>query len=243
MPEKSITLTILYNNVPHDDRLTTGWGMACLVEGTGKTVLFDTGGDGRILLRNMKALGKSLADVDMVVLSHIHIDHTGGLAEFLKQNSNVQVFLPESFPASFKRSVEQTGARVVDVGGPQEIAKGIYTTGQMGVLLKEEALVLDTPKGLVVVTGCSHPGVANIVKRAVEVCPNREFYLVTGGFHLGGHDRGEIEDIIKAFRKLGIQNVGPSHCTGDRAIQMFREAWRDGFIDLGCGACITITGQ
>ena len=87
MSEKSITLTVLYNNAPHDQRLTTAWGMACLVEGAVETVLFDTGDDGSVLLRNMKALGKSPADVTVVVLSHIHADHMGGLAEFLKQNS------------------------------------------------------------------------------------------------------------------------------------------------------------
>jgi len=236
MPENAVTLTVLYNNVPQDARLTTAWGMAGLVEGAGQTLLFDTGGDGDVLLRNMKARAKSPAGVDGVVLSHAHADHTGGLEEFLKQNRNVRVFLPESFPPSFKKAIEDTGAQVVAVQGPQQIAEGVHTTGQMGTVLKEQALVLDTQQGLVVVTGCSHPGVAEIATRAVEVCPKRDFYLVTGGFHLGGHSHAEVETIIKTFRELGIQKVAPSHCTGDRAVQAFREAWGDDFLDLGCGA-------
>jgi len=243
MSEKSITLTVVYNNIPHNQRLTTAWGMACLVEGAGKTVLFDTGGDGRILLENMKVLGKDPGAVNVVVLSHIHADHTGGLEAFLKQKSNVRVFLPDSFPASFKKAVADTGAEVVPVRGAQQIAEDIHTTGQMGSLLMEQALVLDTPKGLVVVTGCSHPGVANIAARAVQVCPDRDFYLITGGFHLGGQSRAAVEDIIKTFHKLGIQKVGPSHCTGDHAIEMFREAWGNDFLDLGCGAQVTISGE
>lgn len=241
--ERPITLTVVYNNVPYDKRLTTAWGMACLVEGTGKTVLFDTGGDGRILLDNMKVLGKDPGAVDVVVLSHIHADHTGGLDEFFKRNSKVRVFLPDSFPASFKKAVADTGAEVVPVREAQQIAEGIHTTGQMGSLLKEQALVLDTPRRLAVVTGCSHPGVANIATRAVEVCPDRNFYLITGGFHLGGHSQAAIKDIIDSFRKLGIQKVGPSHCTGEPAMEMFRKAWGHEFVDLGCGAQITIAGE
>jgi 7,8-dihydropterin-6-yl-methyl-4-(beta-D-ribofuranosyl)aminobenzene 5'-phosphate synthase len=243
MTEASITLTVLYNNVPHDERVTTAWGMACLVEGTGKTVLFDTGGDGRILLQNMKTLGKDPEAVDVVVLSHIHADHTGGLEKFLKQNSHVRVFLPDSFPASFKSAVKDTGAEIMAVRDPERITEGVHTTGQMGALLKEQALVVDTPKGLVVVTGCSHPGVANIATRAVEVCPDRDFYLVTGGFHLGGQGRADIEGIIKTFRKLRVHKVGPSHCTGDPAIEMFREAWGENFLDLGCGAQVRIAAD
>jgi 7,8-dihydropterin-6-yl-methyl-4-(beta-D-ribofuranosyl)aminobenzene 5'-phosphate synthase len=243
MLDKPVTLTILYNNVPQDTRLTTAWGMACLVEGASKTILFDTGGDGDVLLENMDVLGKNPSDVELIVLSHIHGDHVGGLPAFLARNSNVKVFLPQSFPASFKKEIEDTGATVSNVRDPQEIVDGIYTTGEMGLLLKEQALILDTPKGLVLVTGCSHPGVSNFATRAVEVCPDRTFYLVTGGFHLGGQSRREIEKIVKALRKLNIQKVGPSHCTGDPAMQMFREAWGDDFVDLGCGGQITIGGK
>lgn len=240
MHDNSFKVTILYNNVPHDNRLTTAWGMACLVEAGPKTLLFDTGGDGSILLENMKTLGKKPEDVDVVVISHIHADHTGGLAAFLQENSAVEIFLPASFSASFKEETARTGAEVQEVSGPRRIMEGIHTTGEMGTLLKEQALILDTAKGLVLITGCSHPGVDNMAQQTVKICPDRKFYLITGGFHLGGTTAASIQKIIRTFRRLEVQKVGPSHCTGDEAIRMFREAWEKDFVDLGCGAQVTI---
>lgn len=241
MDAKAIALTVVYNNVPGDGRLTTAWGMACLVEGTAKTVLLDTGGDGDVLLRNMERLGKEPAQVDVVVLSHIHADHTGGLDEFLAANSRVDVFVPACFPESFLREVRDCGARVFEVREPQQIAAGVRTTGEMGTGIQEQALVVETPKGKVLVTGCSHPGVARMAERAAALGGPEEFYLITGGFHLGSDGRGEIQTTIRALRGLGVRKVGPSHCTGDLAMQMFRSAWQDDFVPMGCGAQITIS--
>lgn len=76
---------------------------SCLIEGLDKTILFDTGGNGDILLANMQRLGLDPEDVDAVVLSHIDADHTGGLGAFLARNPDVTVYMPESLPASFQR--------------------------------------------------------------------------------------------------------------------------------------------
>lgn len=243
MEEKAVTLTVLYNNVPHDERLTTAWGMACLVEGTSRTVLFDTGGDGAVLLRNMALLDKDPAEVDVVVLSHIHADHTGGLLEFLERNAHVQVCVPHSFPASFVRQIRNTGAEVVTVKGPQEIASGLHTTGQIGKRIKEQALVVHSPRGLALITGCSHPGIIAMAEQAAQIDPDEKLYFITGGFHLGSSSQDEIKDIIQALRRIQVNRIAPSHCTGDLAMQMFSTAWGDDYVSLGCGAHITIRGK
>ena len=85
-------LHVVFNNVPHKAGLESGWGFACLIESPEQTVLFDTGGDGGILLSNMQHMGLDPSSVDAVVLSHIHSDHTGGLEAFLVQNPNVTVY-------------------------------------------------------------------------------------------------------------------------------------------------------
>lgn len=236
-----VTLTVLYNNVSSDPRLQTAWGMSCLVEGTEKTILFDTGGDGEILLSNMEKLGKRPGDIDMIVLSHIHGDHTGGLHDFLQQKGDVGIYVPESFPRDFERQAGKTGATVVRVDGPVRIEKGVYSTGQMGMMIREQALILRTGKGLVIITGCAHPGVVDIVKRAKEFCEG-DVYLVFGGFHLMGSSERGVRRVIAQLRELGVRKAGPSHCTGEAPIAMFREAWGDDFIDLGCGASVVIDG-
>ena len=95
-----IVTTIVYDNNPGRGDLTPAWGFACVVGGLGKTILFDTGGDGRILLANLRKLGLDPNQIDAVVISHIHGDHTGGLASFLRLRRGVPVYTPTGFPAS-----------------------------------------------------------------------------------------------------------------------------------------------
>jgi 7,8-dihydropterin-6-yl-methyl-4-(beta-D-ribofuranosyl)aminobenzene 5'-phosphate synthase len=238
-----VRITVLYNNVAHDKRLATAWGMSCLVEGMEKTVLFDTGGDGRILLSNMKKLGKDPKQVDIVFLSHIHGDHVGGLWQFLRSNPDVIVYLPKSFPAGFRKRAGEAAAKVVSVKESLEITENICSTGELGSAPKEQALILKTPKGPIVVTGCAHPGVVNIVKRAGDIC-RKKVYLVLGGFHLMAYSEQKVEEIIRELKKLGVKKLGPSHCTGGKPIEMFRKAWGKDFLDLGCGAAFEIdTGR
>ncbi len=61
-----------------------------------------------------------------------------------------------------------------------------------------------------------------------------------GGFHLGGSSDAEIRAIIQRLKVLGIKMVAPSHCTGDKAIRMFRNEWTDDFIEGGLGAVIEV---
>jgi 7,8-dihydropterin-6-yl-methyl-4-(beta-D-ribofuranosyl)aminobenzene 5'-phosphate synthase len=229
----------VYNNVACDRELTLSWGMACVIEGTEKTILFDTGGDGRVLLTNMRSMGVDPGIIDAVVYSHIHGDHTGGLEAFLAVNPEVTLYVPSSFPEDFKRFVRSKSTRVIEVDSPVEICDRVHTTGELGTGLKEQALVLESESGLVLVTGCAHPGVVYMVERALELFDGG-VYLVTGGFHLGGAGAKEIERVVSELKKAGVKRVGPSHCTGEQAMEKFREGWGKDFVEAGCGAVIRI---
>jgi 7,8-dihydropterin-6-yl-methyl-4-(beta-D-ribofuranosyl)aminobenzene 5'-phosphate synthase len=218
-----VTFTVVYDNNKYDPALRTAWGFSCWVEAGEATVLFDTGGDGATLLGNIAKLGLDPQAIDAVVLSHIHGDHTGGLAGLLDTGAKPTVYVPAAFPASFKADV-RARTDLVEVTGPTEILPGVYTTGQMGSSIVEQALVAETGVGWVVVTGCAHPGIAEMVRQAEQVAAG-EVVLVLGGFHLGGASRGRIEGIIAEFRRLGVQRVAPYHCTGDRARRMFAHAF------------------
>jgi 7,8-dihydropterin-6-yl-methyl-4-(beta-D-ribofuranosyl)aminobenzene 5'-phosphate synthase len=182
----------------------------------------------------MAALGLDPKTIDIVVLSHAHGDHTGGLASLLAVNPQIHVYLPQAFPASVKEQVRATGAEVVQVDGPTEILPGLWSTGQMGTRIVEQALIARTAGGLVVVTGCAHPGVDEMVARAREVSRD-EVALVVGGFHLGSASRGRVEEIIGEFRRLGVRQVAPCHCTGDQARKLFRQAYGEAFHACGAG--------
>jgi 7,8-dihydropterin-6-yl-methyl-4-(beta-D-ribofuranosyl)aminobenzene 5'-phosphate synthase len=238
---KSMTITIVYDNYAYNPRLQTAWGFACLVERGDKKILFDTGGDGSVLLSNMSTLGFDPGDLDVILLSHIHGDHTGGLASLLGTGNRPLIYLPSSFPADYKA---QIGAQtdLVEVDQPVEIIEGVYTTGQMGSGIIEQALVLKTSEGLAVVTGCAHPGIIEMVRQAKTVGGD-ELYLVLGGFHLGSASKAQVREIISDFRRLGVQNVAPCHCTGDQAIALFHQAYGDSFVHSGAGKVLVFDGQ
>jgi 7,8-dihydropterin-6-yl-methyl-4-(beta-D-ribofuranosyl)aminobenzene 5'-phosphate synthase len=236
-----VTITIAYDNNPYDDRLETAWGFSCVVQAAAGSILFDTGGDGSMLLRNMEKLGLDPSQVDLVVLSHIHGDHVGGLEAFLKQNSDVVVYVPASFPQSFKDGVRAYGARLEEVGGPRQLLPGVHTTGELDGGIKEQSLVIETEEGLVVITGCAHPGVVNAVREARQIAGG-EVHLVLGGFHLGGASTARIESVVDSFVQLGVEKVAPCHCTGENAKSVFRERYGDNYIESGVGRRIAVAG-
>jgi 7,8-dihydropterin-6-yl-methyl-4-(beta-D-ribofuranosyl)aminobenzene 5'-phosphate synthase len=237
--QSRLRLYVVFNNVPYKPGLQTSWGFSCLIKGLDQTVLFDTGGNGDILLANMQQLGLDAKAVDAIVLSHIHADHTGGLESFLAYDSDVTVYMPESFPTSFRQALADLGVATDTVSGPSQLMDKVYSTGEMGLAVKEQALILDTQQGLIVITGCAHPNVADMVERAKSYL-GKNIYLLMGGFHLAGSSDAEIRAIIKRLQALGVKKVAPSHCTGDNAMRMFRDAWTDDFIEGGLGAAIEV---
>jgi len=237
-----MTMTILYDNHPYDHRLKTAWGLSCLIEFERNTILFDTGGDGRTLLENMKILNKDPKTINTIILSHIHRDHTGGLGSLLREKSNAKIVVPESFHQEFDRAAKVHGATVVKVNAPLEICPGFHSTGEMGHGIREQSLLVNTPKGIILITGCAHPGIIEIVKKAKTIV-RKDIYMVIGGWHLSSAGEREIKGIIEAFLKMGIQKVAPCHCTGDRAMAMFKDAYGKNYIQAGVGKIIQIEGS
>jgi 7,8-dihydropterin-6-yl-methyl-4-(beta-D-ribofuranosyl)aminobenzene 5'-phosphate synthase len=237
--DQPVKFTVLYDNYLHKEGTKTDWGFSCLIEGTEKTILFDTGTQSEILLHNVNAMDVDLKKVEQIVITHNHGDHTGGLAEVLKINPNVSVYLPVSFPYEFVRKVEMFRANVENVDKPVEICENVFLTGEMGVKIKEQSLMINTQKGLVIVTGCSHQGIVNVLKRAKEIV-DKPIYLVFGGFHLGGTSDKVLERIILSFEELGVKKCGATHCTGDKAIGLFKEAFGDNYMPMGTGKIFVV---
>jgi 7,8-dihydropterin-6-yl-methyl-4-(beta-D-ribofuranosyl)aminobenzene 5'-phosphate synthase len=228
-----MTITVVYDNNACKDGLETGWGFSCLLREGEKSILFDAGA-GKSLLDNMKSMAIEPESIDIVILSHSHGDHTGGLKSFLEKNRDVTVYLPKSFPKTLKAKVAGYGAEIVEVERPLEICENVYCTGELGKLRKEQSLAVRTDRGLVVITGCAHPGIVRIVKAAKELLEDRVF-LVMGGFHLEWSTRGKIKTVISAFKKIGVRYVGPCHCSGDKARGMFEKYFSENYLEVCAG--------
>lgn len=202
--KEPVELTIIYDNTAFDRRLRPGWGFSCLVRQEEGTVLFDTGAESELLLGNMEQLGIDPASVDLVLLSHSHFDHIGGLSGFRRANPEAKVYFPDT---------GHWQGHPGDIGlyGPQEILPGIYTTGVLGGV--EQSLLLRTTRGLAVLSGCAHPGVRRILEAAEGF---GEVRALIGGLH-----------DFKAFDLLsGLELICPTHCTmhGKQLRKYFPEA-------------------
>ena len=231
---KPIQMTVLYDNYVAAEGTKAEWGFSCLIQGTTKTILFDTGGNPDTFRHNVSFLSVDLNIADAVVLSHEHWDHVGGLPVVFETNTKAPIYIPYSFPYDFVRKVEVAGAKAVPVNEAVSVCDHVYLTGQMGTRIKEQSLIVNTPAGLIIVTGCSHQGIVNIVKKAKELL-NRDVYLVFGGFHLMGNSDEQVRAIIEDFKELGVEKCGATHCTGDRAIQQFKDAYGENYVEIGSG--------
>lgn len=228
-------VTIVYDNYPYDKRLRAAWGFACVVTGVEKTILFDTGGDGGILLANMRTCGIKPDEIEAVVLSHVHADHTGGLDAFLQANSGVTVYLPKMFPERIKRQARKAGAVLVESEGPRKVCGGAWTTGVLNGGIPEQGLYLKGPHGLIVITGCAHPGIVRMVHAATTHAGQKP-RAVLGGFHMAGASPDQIAAVIEGFKGLGVRRVAPCHCSGDETRRLMMQAFGQGYLPSGVGA-------
>jgi len=234
-----ITLTIIYDNYAYVDGMETDWGFAALIETGDETILFDTGTRGDMFMRNFRALGKDPADIDALVFSHDHGDHTGGMEALFETGARPPTYLLGAFNERVKNQVAAMTTAIETQPGDDVLA-GIVTTGQVGEDIPEQALIIPTAEGLVVLTGCAHPGVVAMLDRAREL-NDEPVHLVLGGFHLSGADASHIASTVATVRSMGVQKVGATHCTGDVAIEAFASEFGEDFVRVGVGRVLTFT--
>jgi 7,8-dihydropterin-6-yl-methyl-4-(beta-D-ribofuranosyl)aminobenzene 5'-phosphate synthase len=230
-------LTIVFDNYAYLEGFPTLWGFSCFIETPETTFLFDTGSNGRVLLRNMERLGVDLRRAEALVLSHPHWDHIGGVDSVLEAHPQMELFVPSSLSRHLIRDLKEQSLGVTVVGKePVRLLPGVWSTGVMGEI-GEQSVVIESDEGLVVVTGCAHPGIERIAARAMEML-GRPVSLLMGGFHLMYSDARQIAGVIETLQSLGVRKVCPTHCTGDLAIEMFAEAFGDRFIRGGVGRVV-----
>jgi 7,8-dihydropterin-6-yl-methyl-4-(beta-D-ribofuranosyl)aminobenzene 5'-phosphate synthase len=238
--KSNVKLTVVYDNNPMQKELQTDWGFSCLIETINNKILFDTGDNGDILLENMEKLGIDPKSIDIVFLSHFHHDHTGGLKDFLKINSKVKVFYPRSFPKEIIDVIINSDTVSVPVSDFLEILPDVYSLGEIDGNIPEQSLAFRSSAGIVIITGCAHPGILNILQKAKSDFPDEFVYLAFGGFHLHRLNEEEINEVIQKMFDMKIQIVAPTHCTGNTARTSFKEVFVGNYTEVGIGKVITI---
>ncbi len=257
-----------------------------------KKILFDTATDAEPVLHNMKLLEIDPHDIDVIFLSHSHFDHTGGLADILKEIGKDEIpiiahpeifnisIMPEPYPEPYrssiylnqglsgknsKENIEKLGGRWYLTGDPMNLMTGVMTTGEIksddkvdyervpnidlldlkdGKLIPtmvrdDISLSVNTQKGLIIITGCSHAGIVSIVKKAIKITGIKNVEGVVGGFHLLSANSGVIDQTIKDLRSLNVDRIYSGHCTGFEAEYRFRKIFSRDFERLSSGKIIT----
>lgn len=234
-----IRFTIIYDNVPYKEGLQTDWGFSCLVGGLDKTILFDAGRYDDIFLSNVSKLKVDLNQIDELFLSHDHPDHIGGVKKILAVRSEINVSLVQSFPSGFKRKIGKRGTSVRETDRPCMITNNCLSTGEMTSIVKNEhSLIIPTDQGSIILTGCAHPGVVDIVEQTKAIT-QQDIVLVAGGFHLLMDDASSIRKKAEQLKALGVRNVAPSHCSGGEAIGIFADVFGNRFLKSGVGRLLT----
>jgi len=251
-------VVLVENSVLHR-KLYAEHGLSLYVETDRGKILFDTG-QSDLLIRNARTLGIDLREIDKIVLSHGHYDHTGGLLPLLKTfKKRIQVIAhPDAFKKihfgcgggisrdigiPFEESELRQYAELVEDDKPREVIPGVVSTGEIerrtdfedagegffvdpnctkpDIIRDDQALILDSEKGLIVLFGCGHSGLINTLIKVRELSPNKEIRVVMGGFHLGGASEERLERTCEALPQFGVKEIYPGHCTGWRAINRF----------------------
>jgi 7,8-dihydropterin-6-yl-methyl-4-(beta-D-ribofuranosyl)aminobenzene 5'-phosphate synthase len=232
-------LRILFDNIPFEEGLTSGWGFSAVVRGYSKIVLFDTGSDGDVLLGNMRAVGLDPKEIDVVVISHPHHDHTGGLPAFLAVNPDVDVLLPHTASQELVLAIAEAGATFTAVADALEIIPGVISTGSVRGITTEQALILLGEDCATLLTGCAHPGIIDLLEVASRKTGG-PVTKVVGGLHLIRKPRRSIRRIAEAMLDMGVSVIAPSHCTGDHSIEILADVFGDGFVKSGLGQTIPL---
>lgn len=214
---EKMNLKIVYDNEAKAG-FEKSWGFSCLIEIDREKTLFDVGWDGNILLSNLEKFEVNPEDIDKIVLSHAHWDHIGGLTDLLR--IGMEIYVPKSFSEHLKSEIKSR-LKMHEIKQMEEIGKGVWTTGELKNKIKEQSLVLDTDEGLIVLVGCSHPGVPKILNVASEL---GKVYGIIGGMH-----DFENYEVLE-----GLSLVVPTHCTSNKEeiANRFPEIYREGKVGM-----------
>jgi len=215
------------------------WGLSLYLEIGDVRVLFDTGHKGTFA-QNAEVLGVDLDAADFIVLSHHHWDHTGGLGFYTFKAKKKLVTHPR-VPESVldEQSLDlAAGFELTTSKEPVEFSPGMFFLGEIPRLAGFErgryqddpmpddtAIAIKTEKGTIVVTGCSHAGVANICEYAKKVT-GQNLRGVMGGFHLFENDPVAIDGAVNYFRREKPEFLYPMHCVDHVAMAKFYDAFK-----------------
>ena len=261
-------LWTLIENTTCASSLRAEHGLSLYLETDHHHILFDAGQSGAFA-DNAEQLGIDLSQVDLVILSHGHYDHGGGLSRFLAINDKAPIYLSRyAFEAHHNATdayiglnpALQSSDRLVFVDGNMALGKGLtlcscnersrpypadpfgLTVAEDGVLVPddfrhEQYLLIEEAEKTILISGCSHKGILNIVD---WFRPD----VLIGGFHFMKLDpAGSGAAVLETAAQQMLQYPTcyyTGHCTGEAQFQFLKDRMGDRLQNLSTGCCLTL---
>jgi 7,8-dihydropterin-6-yl-methyl-4-(beta-D-ribofuranosyl)aminobenzene 5'-phosphate synthase len=287
--DKVTITTLVDDNSGFNSQFLGHHGLSLLIEITSgdirKKILLDTGQSEKAILFNSRHLNIDLNTIDMIILSHCHYDHTGGLIGILKEiGREIPVIAhPAIFRQTYsvdpylrsigmplentKENIRQHGGHLLLTDKPLNIMKGVISTGEVerstdfenkGIntfnirenrishddLIDDLSIIINIRnKGILVISGCSHAGIINILKHTVKITGIKDVYGVVGGLHLLNSSDLIIDKTIESLSNMNIQLVAAGHCTGLNGQYKLSKAFDKGYQMLHSGKKLEITSK
>lgn len=255
-----VKIVVLLENTTESSNLKCKHGLSLYAETEKHKILFDMGPDA-LFLKNAEVLGVNIADIDIAVISHGHVDHCGGLKYFLEKNQKAKIYIrPQALEAHYVKVLgipfyagidrallsadrfvftediyliddEITLFSSITEQFPLPRSDGNLFVKRNGRMVPddfchEQNLIVTSGDSRILICGCAHAGIVNIIERAKTITGDNPTAVI-GGFHLyeptkKRYERDEYIDSVAAALAEIKSSYYTCHCTGEKAYEKMK---------------------
>ncbi|NPA23567.1 MAG: MBL fold metallo-hydrolase [Crenarchaeota archaeon] len=229
-------LTVVVDNEPGPGLLSE-WGLSIYVDFGDRAIIFDTGASEEIFKYNFRNLGLSMDKVIACVISHEHGDHTGGLGAIVEYCHRIPIYLP----SPSRLAQELIGLCKVYINPDvTDILSNVHIINFPRSFIPEQCMVIELGDSVVMITGCSHPGIEHMVRQVMGMY-KKPILLLIGGFHLYALSMRDAAYMAEKFCRMhGLLKICPLHCTGKTFQQALRATCPEKYVHGHSGTVIDI---